>query len=73
MAQEQTGGSVIPTKNLQERERELQLLLAAPGGREKLQELASRYGAASGKLKPAGTSTITYILVHEREQGLIRG
>jgi hypothetical protein len=51
----------------------LQLLLATPAGREELQELASRYCAASGTLKPAGTSTITYILVHEREQGLIRG
>ena len=47
-------------------------LLATPAGREELQELASRYYAASGKLKPAGASAITYILVHERERGLIR-
>jgi hypothetical protein len=72
MAQEQTGGPMTP-KNLQERERELQLLIATPAGREELQEWASRYCAASGTLKPAGTFTITYILVHEREQGLIRG
>jgi hypothetical protein len=58
-------------KTLQEREQELQPLLATPAGRDKLQELASRYSAASGRLKPAGTSTITYILVYEREQGLI--
>ena len=44
----------------------------SPAGREELQELASRYYAASGKLKPAGASAITYILVHERERGLIR-
>jgi hypothetical protein len=64
---------MTPAKNLQERERELQSLLATPAGRQELQELASRYGATSGKLKPAGASAITYILVHEREQGLIRG
>ncbi len=56
---------------LQERERELRSLFATPAGREELQELASRYQAESGKLRPAGTSVITYILVHEREQGLI--
>jgi hypothetical protein len=64
---------MTPAKNLQERERELQSLLATPAGRQELQGLASRYGAASGKLKPARASAITYILVHEREQGLIRG
>jgi len=56
---------------LQERARELRSLFATPAGREELQELASRYHAASGKLRPAGTSAITYILVYEREQGLI--
>src|SRR6266699_3223124 len=34
---------------LQERERELRSLFATPAGREELQELASRYQAASGK------------------------
>ena len=58
-------------KTLQEREQELRPLLATRAGREELQELASRYHAASGRLKPAGTSAITYILVYEREQGLI--
>jgi hypothetical protein len=37
----------------------------------KLQELEARYRETSGKLKPAKTSVITYILVHERELGLI--
>jgi hypothetical protein len=60
-------------KTLQEREKELQALLATSAGRQEVQELASRYGAASGKLRPAGTSAITYILVHERERGLIGG
>jgi hypothetical protein len=59
--------------SLQERERELRSLLATSAGREELQKLASRYQAASGKLRPAGTSVITYILVHERQQGLISG
>jgi hypothetical protein len=57
---------------LQQREKQLQSLLRAPEGREELQELANRYFAASGKLRPEGTSLITFILVHEREQGLIR-
>jgi hypothetical protein len=63
---------MIPKKTLPEREYELRSLLATPAGREQLQDLASRYSAASGRLRPAGTSAITYILVHEREQGLIQ-
>jgi hypothetical protein len=62
-----------PKKTLSEREYELRLLLATPVGREQLEHLASQYSAASGKLRVAGTSAITYILVHEREQGLIQG
>jgi hypothetical protein len=54
-----------------ERQKELQSMLASPAGREKLQGLVSRYFAASGKLMPANGSPITYILVHERELGLI--
>jgi hypothetical protein len=64
---------MTPTKTLQQRERELQSMLADPAGRKQLQELESQYHAASGKVKPAKTSVITYILVHEREQGLING
>jgi hypothetical protein len=60
-------------KTLQEREKELQALMSIPEGRQRIQELAARYNAASGKLRPAGTSAITYILVHERQQGLIGG
>ena len=60
-----------PKRTLQDREKELQALMATPAGRKVLQELAAQYHAASGKLKPAGTSAITYILVHERQQGLI--
>jgi hypothetical protein len=44
-----------PKKTLPEREYELQLLLATPAGREQLENLASRYSAASGKLRVAGT------------------
>jgi hypothetical protein len=62
---------MTPKKTLQERTKELQLLLADPVGRKELQELASRYDAASGKPKPLRTSVITNILVHERQQGLI--
>ena len=62
---------MTPKKTLEERTKELQLLLANPAGRKELQDLASRYEAASGKSKPPRTSVITYILVHERERGLI--
>jgi hypothetical protein len=61
-----------PQKTLQQREKELQALLATPSGREELQQLQLRYQAASGRLRPARTSVITYILVHERGQGLLR-
>jgi hypothetical protein len=60
-----------PKKTLQHREKELQSLLTTPAGRDKLQELASGYQTESGKPRPEGTSAITYILVHERQQGLI--
>ena len=63
---------MTPTITLQQREKQLQSLLGTPEGREVLQELANRYSAASGKVRPARTSLITYILVQEREQGLIR-
>ena len=58
-------------KTLQQREKELQSLLATPAGRDELQELASRYVEASGRLRPGGASVVTYILVYERECGLI--
>ena len=60
------------TKTLQQREKELQSLLATPAGREELQQLETRYHAANGRLRPQRTSVITYILVHERERGLIQ-
>ena len=60
-----------PPKTLPQREKELQALLATPAGREELQGLESRYQAASGRLRPTSTSIITYILVYEREQGLL--
>ena len=59
------------TKTLQQREKELQSLIATPEGRRELEELKARYQAGGGRLKPAGTSVITYILVHERDKGLI--
>jgi hypothetical protein len=60
-----------PAKTLVQREKELQSLLATPAGRKELGELESRYRQASGRPRPASTSIITYILVHEREAGLI--
>jgi hypothetical protein len=64
---------MTPTKALSEREKELQSMLTTPAGREEIRQLESRYQAASGRERPARTSIITYILVHERELGLIRG
>lgn len=58
-------------KTLQLRETELQSLIATATGRVKLQELVSRYEAASGKLKASRSSVVTYIVVHERAAGLI--
>jgi hypothetical protein len=60
-----------PDKTIQQREKELQSLLANPKGRKDLQELESRYRAASGRVRPGKASVITYILIYEREQGLI--
>jgi len=59
------------TKTLQQRETELRTLLGNPTGRKELQDLESRYHEESGNVKPAKTSVITYILVHERVRGLI--
>jgi len=63
---------MLPDKTIQQREKELQSLLANPIGRKELQELESRYHAASGRVRPGNASVITYILVHERGRGLIR-
>jgi hypothetical protein len=62
-----------PTKTLRQREKELQALLVTAEGRAELQELADRYRAAGGRVRPERTSIITYLLVHERERGLIAG
>ena len=40
-------------------------------GREKLQVLEERYQAAGGRMRPATASLITYLIVHERERGMI--
>jgi len=60
------------TKTLEERQTELRALIATPEGRVELERLASRY-QESGRPRPARTSVITYILVHEREKKLIAG
>ena len=62
-----------PKKSLHQRERELQTLLATPAGRDELRDLSYRYSSAGGRLRPERASLVTYILVHEREGGLIVG
>ena len=62
---------MLQKKTLQQREKELQSWLATLPGRENLQKLASSYFTSSGKSRPVGKSAITYILVYEREQGII--
>ena len=59
------------SKSLQERQNELRALLATREGRAELEGLAASHHAAGGRVRVEGTSLITYILVHEREQGLI--
>jgi hypothetical protein len=58
-------------KSLQEREKELKSLLATPAGRDELEDLESRYAARGASLRVGRTSIITYLLVYERECGLI--
>jgi hypothetical protein len=60
-------------KTLVLREKELQALMATPAGRNELLELEARYYAAGGRLRPEKASLITYLLVYERERGLIVG
>jgi hypothetical protein len=67
------GATMQQAKTLQHRQAELQTLLATAEGRDHLEELASSYTAAGGRVRPWGTSVVTYILVHERQQGLIVG
>jgi hypothetical protein len=64
---------MIAKKTLMERELELQALIATPSGRAEIQKLSLRYGEASGRLRPERASAITYILVYERQLGLIGG
>jgi hypothetical protein len=64
---------MTPPKTLHEREKELQALIATPEGRRAVEALAARYVAEGGSMRPARTSAVTYILVHERDRGLIRG
>jgi hypothetical protein len=58
-------------KTLEERQTELRTLLKTREGQAELEALATRYQAATGRARYEGTSLITYILVHERERGLI--
>jgi hypothetical protein len=60
-----------PKITLEQREKELQALLTSSAGQKELHELESRYATASGRYRAKRTSIITYILVYEREQGLI--
>jgi len=62
---------MTPKKTMQQREKELQALLKTADGRSELESLAARYGEANGRVRPVRTSLITYIIVHEREKGLI--
>jgi hypothetical protein len=61
------------TKTLAEREAELQALMTSPDGQDKLEEIADGYRYDGGRPRPPRTSVITYILVHERQEGQIVG
>jgi len=60
-------------KTFHDRQEELRSLLTTPAGRAELERLVARYAEESGRLRPARTSAVTYILVHEKELGLIAG
>jgi hypothetical protein len=62
---------MVAKKTLQQREKDLQSLLATPEGRKELEALEARYRAAGAKLRTTNTSVITYLLVYERGRGLI--
>jgi len=62
-----------PKKTRQERETELRFLMGTTAGRAELERLASGYSAKGGRMRPQGTSVITYIIVYEKEHGLIEG
>jgi len=62
---------MLPKKTLPQREKELQVLLATPAGRKELEALETQYHDTGLRQRPVRTSIITYILVHEREQGLL--
>jgi hypothetical protein len=63
--------TAMQLKTLRQREKELQALLATPAGRHELEELAARYAASGGQVRPERVSAITQILVYERVRGLI--
>ena len=65
------GRPMTPMKTLRQREKELQILLPTPAGLTQIQDLAASYGESSGHAMAAGTSLITYILIYERDRGLI--
>ena len=54
-----------------EREKELQTLLGSLAGKAELEALADRYAASGRRIRPLGTSLVTYILVCERERDMI--
>ena len=64
---------MTPQKTLAQREKELQAMLATQAGRDELQQLAARYAAAGGRVRPGRASLITHILVYERGRGVVRG
>ena len=58
-------------KSRDEREKELQALIATSAGRAELERLVARYQSEGGSHKPERASPITYILVYERDKGLV--
>lgn len=60
-------------KTLHERELELQALIISPCGRNELETIAARYQEEGERPRPEHLSVITYIIVHERAEGLIVG
>lgn len=60
------------TKTLAARQAELQDLMATPAGRDRLEQIADGYRQDRGWQGPGQTSVISFIIVHERQLGLIK-
>ncbi len=63
--------AMTPKKTRLQREKELQTLLGTLAGKAELEAVADLYASSGRRIRPGGTSLVTYILVCERERHMI--